>query len=344
MEQIFPAIDSQVDPPHKVALLVDILGEEGISAESALAGSGIDPAQVRNPATRVSARQSLAVFANAQRLSHDPALALHAGKRVHITHLGLYGYALLSSATPRDAIDFAIRYRPLASPLIGLDFAEIDGHPAWTFSDIRGLGLDSDLFRFVMEFQLGTQLSLHADILGNAVVPSEIRAMYPAPAHAERYQALLGCPAHFGQSRNELRFDADFLTRTLTYANPITAALVRETCDELLAGLQAMSGLASRVSGLLLANPGQFPDIETVASALHMTSRTLRRKLQAQGTSYQAILTDVRKQLAINYLRQTRMSAEDIAAALGFSDATNFRHAFKKWSGKTPGEYRLSAA
>lgn len=344
MEQTLPAIDSQVDPPHKVAVLVDILGEEGISAESALAGSGIEPAQVGNPATRVSARQTLAVFANAQRLSQDPALALRAGKRIHVTHLGLYGYALLSSATPRDAIDFAIRYRPLASPLIGLDFAEISGHPAWTFSDIRGLGIDSDLFRFVMEFQLGTQLSLHADILGDAVVPSEVRAVYAAPPHAERYQMLLGCPARFKQTRNELRFDAACMTRKLTYANPITAALVRETCDQLLAGLHAKSGLASRVSGLLLENPGQFPDIETVAGALHMTSRTLRRKLQMQGASYQAILTDVRKQLAINYLRQTRMTTEDIAATLGFSDAANFRHAFKKWSGKTPGEYRSGPA
>ena len=286
----------------------------------------------------------LAVFANARRLSADPALGLRAGRRIHITHLGLYGYALLSSATPRDAVEFALRYRPLAAPLIGLAFDESDGHAAWSFSDILGLGMESELFRFVLEFQLGTQLSLHGDILGATVKPCAVRLAYPAPAHAARYEELLGCPAQFGQARNELRFDGDWLRHKLTYANPITAALVRETCDQLLVELRTASGLASQVFGMLMQSPGHFPDIESVAQRLHMTERTLRRKLQAQGVSYQTILTDVRRQLAIGYLRKTRMGIEDIAAALGFSDAANFRHAFKKWTGKTPGEYRSMPA
>ena len=344
MEQVFPAIDSPVDPPHKVAVLLEVLKEEGIGAETALAGSGIDADQVGNAATRISARQLLTVFANAQRLSADPALALRAGKRIHITHFGLYGYALLSSATPRDAVEFALRYRPLAAPLIGLSFDEIDGIPAWVFSDILELGMDSALFRFVLEFQLGTQLSLHGDILGSAARPSAVRLIYPAPAHATHYEAQLGCPASFGQARNELRFDGGWLQHKPTYANPITAALVRETCDQLLAELRSASGLASQVFGMLMQSPGHFPDIESIALRLHMTARTLRRKLQAQGVSYQTILTDVRRQLAIGYLRKTRMSIEDIAAALGFSDAANFRHAFKKWTGKTPGEYRSTSA
>ncbi len=344
MEQVFPALDSQIDPPHKVALLLDILAEEGIAADAALAGSGLDPQQVGNPATRVSARQLLTVFANARRLSADPALGLRAGLRIHITHLGLYGYALLSSATPRDAVEFALRYRPLAAPLVGLAFEESDGSAVWTFSDILGLGGDSELFRFLLEFQLGTQLSLHGDILGGTARPCAISLAYPAPAHAASYEALLGCPAQFGQARNELRFDAGWLQHRLTYANPITAALVRETCDQLLAELRSSSGLANQVFGILMQSPGRFPEIEAVARQLHMTGRTLRRKLQAQGVSYQTILVDVRRQLALGYLRKTRMSVEDIAAALGFSDAANFRHAFKKWTGRTPGEYRSTSA
>lgn len=344
MEQAFPSIDSPINPPHKIGVLLEILSEEGITAEAVLAGSGIDLHQVDNPATRISARQLLAVFANAQRLSQDPTLAIRAGKRIHITHFGLYGYALLSSATPRDAVDFALRYRPLAAPLIGLAFDEIDGSPVWTFTDILSLGMESALFRFVMEFQFGTQLSLHGDILGGPVTPSGICAVYPAPTHAASYETLLGCPARFNQAANELRFSGDWLRHKLTYANPITAALVRETCDQLLAGLQTCSGLASKVSGILMESPGHFPDMEAIASRLHMTSRTLRRRLHAQGVSYQKILTDVRKQLAINYLRKTHMSIEDIAVSLEFSDAANFRHAFKKWTDKTPSEYRSTSA
>jgi len=343
MHQPFPGIDDRVEPPHKMAVLVDILQEEGIAPEAALAGSGVDPGQVRAPTTRVSARQLLTVCGNAMRLSKDPGIAIKAGKRIHITHFGLYGYALLSSATPRDAIDFAIKYRPLAAPLIGLRFKEESDEAVWEFSDVLSLGVDSELFRFVLEFQLGTQLSLHGDILGRSVLPVEIRAVYPPPPHAAAYEELLGCPACFNQARNELRFDRAWLEQKPAFANPITAALVRETCDQLILALNTSSGLAGMIFGILMEQPGRFPDVETIASRLHMTSRTLRRKLQTQNTSYQTILTEVRRKLAIDYLSKTRMSTEDIAASLGFNDAANFRHAFKKWTGKTPAEFRAQA-
>jgi AraC-like DNA-binding protein len=342
MERTFPGLDDRIDPPHKVAVLVGILSEEGITAEQALAGSGISSSAVMDPATRISTRQLLTVFNNALQLSKDPTLALRAGKRINITHFGMYGYALLSSPTPRDAIEFALKYRPLTAPLIGLAFHEKDGVPIWEFSDVLALGTDSPLFRFILEFQLGTQLSLHGDILGDTAIPLEIRVTYPAPGHVASYEQLLGCHVHFGQAVNEVRFNNNWLERKLAYANPITASLVRETCDQLLAELRTASGLASKVSAMLLAQPGRFPDIEALAAQLHMTPRTIRRKLQMQGTSYQKISADVRKQLAIDYLRKTHMSNDDIAAALGFSDAANFRLAFKRWTGKTPSDYRTA--
>lgn len=343
MEQLFPDIDDRIEPPHKLAVLVDILAEEGIAAEQVLAGSGIDARQVLLPATRVSARQLLTVCGNALRLSKDPGVAMKAGKRIHITHFGLYGYALLSSATPRDAIEFAIKYRPLAATLVGLRFEETADEAVWEFLDVLSLGIDSELFRFALEFQLGTQLSVHGDILGRQVTPLEIRTAYPVPPNSGVYEELLGCPVLFGQTHNEMRFSRAWLEQKLTFANPITSALVRATCDQLITELKTSAGIAGEVFNMLMAQPGRFPDVDTVASRLNMTSRTLRRKLQAQDTSYQHILTEVRKQLALDYLRKTRMSAEDIAGALGFSDAANFRHAFKKWTGKTPSEFRAGA-
>jgi len=73
---------------------------------------------------------------------------------------------------------------------------------------------------------------------------------------------------------------------------------------------------------------------------LGRSSRTLRRKLEAEGSSYSGLLTDVRHALAVDYLNSTLLGINDIAAALGFSDAASFRHAFKRWTGKTPNEYR----
>ncbi len=340
MERAFPGIDDRIEPPHKIAVLAELLQEEGCTPQQLLKDSGLDSAQLHAPATRVSSRQLLTVYGNALRLSRDPGLAIKAGKRIRITHFGMYGYALLTCATPRDAIDFAIKYRSMAATLLGLRFEETAHEAFWEFSDVLSLGARSDLFRFVLEFQLGTQLSVHGDIFGRPVTPTEIRVTYAPVSHARAYEELLGCPVRFGQERNELRFSSELLKQSLAFANPATAAVVRQTCDQLLTEMKAASSLAGKVFGILMAQPGRFPDLETIASRLHMTSRTLRRKLQAQETSYQAILNNVRKQLAMDYLRETRMSNEDIAASLGFSDAPNFRQAFKKWVGMTPSAFR----
>ncbi|MBX3619886.1 MAG: AraC family transcriptional regulator [Rhizobacter sp.] len=342
MNSVSPGLDDRLHRPYKIAVLVEALAAAGVAAEAVLADSGLAAPALRDAATRVSVRQLLTVHANAQRLATDPGLALRTGARIRITHFGLYGYALLASSTPREAIDFAIKYRALASPLIGLAFG-LDGDEAvWSFDDVLGLGTGSELFRFVVELQLGTQLSLHRDLLGAALSPRRVRVAHAAPPHAALYGELLGCPVEFGAGVNELRFDARWLDQPLAFANPITAAVVQETCDQLLAEMRGAAGLAARLGELLLQQPGHFPDIETASAQLQMNSRTLRRRLASEGTSYQQVLDDVRRQLAIDCLQHTRMSVDDIASSLGFSDAANFRHAFKRWTGRTTGAYRHS--
>lgn len=369
-------LDDRLHRPYKIALLAESLGAQGVPVAALLAGSGVAPAMLDDPEARVSVRQLLAVLARAAALAPEPGWALRTGTRVRITHLGLYGYALLASPTPRHAIDFALRYRALASPLIGLAFARDGDEAVWSFADTLGLGRDAPLLRAVIELQLGTQLALHRDVLGAALAPRRVRLSYPVPPHAALYRELLGCDdVAFDSGADELRFDAAWLERPLAAGNAITAAMVRHTCDQLLAELQAAAahgggddaaygagddaahraagdaaaalaptGTAARVAALLLRTPGRFPDIETVATQMAISSRTLRRRLLAEGRSFQQLLDEVRHRLALDYLRRTRMSTEDVAAALGFSDAANFRHAFKRWTGRSPGAWRGTQA
>ncbi len=343
-----PDLDAPIHRPAKIALLVDALGAQGVAAAAVLAGSGLAPAALLDTATRVSVRQLLAVHANALRLAPEPGFALRTGLRTRITHFGLYGYALLASATARQAIDFALRYRALASPLVGLHFVHRAGtaEAVWVFDDPLELGRDSALRRFVVELQLGTQLALHRDLLGAALVPRRVRLRDAAPAHAGLLRELLGCPVDFDADADELCFDAAWLEHPLAFASPVNAELARRTCDQLLAEMEHArdaarpAGMAARVAALLLRSPGQFPDAAAVATSLGLHERSLRRRLQAEGRSFQALRDEVRCQLARDYLRDTQMSTEDIAAALGFGDAANFRHAFKRWTGESPGAVR----
>ncbi len=333
-------IDEKVYPPYKVALLVEVAREDGIPAEETLRDSGLDAAVLTQPGARISQRQLLTVCENVLRLSKDPAVALRAGRGIHITAYGMYGYALLSSPSTRDAADFAMRYHKLATPMANMRLRAEHNDAAWIFESAFDLDPLSPLYRFIMEFQFAVFLSVNQDMFGADVKPLSVTAVYPAPVHADIYPKHLLCPVLFAQPANELRFDATLLAGRPNLANPVTAAMVRETCDRMLAEMQTTTGIASKVHGILLQHPGQFPDIEQVADKLYMVSRTLRRKLDAEGTSYKQILSDVRKQLALKYLRETRLGVEDIAISLGFSDASSFRQAFKRWTDKTPSDFR----
>ena len=116
--------------------------------------------------------------------------------------------------------------------------------------------------------------------------------------------------------------------------------MAAEVCETLLVEAKTAGGVTRRIYNLLMEKPGQFDDMEALAAKLNTSSRTLRRHLTTQGTSYKEILDDVRCNLAKAYLRTTRMSIDDIAGTLGFSDAANFRHAFRRWTQKSPSDFR----
>jgi len=111
-------------------------------------------------------------------------------------------------------------------------------------------------------------------------------------------------------------------------------------CDELLDELKLRVGIAGEIRALLLRDIANPPTLATVANLLDMSDRSLRRQLRQQGISFRGLLDELRTHLALKYLRTTQLSNEDIALALGFSDAANFRRAFRRWTNKSPSEVR----
>jgi AraC-like DNA-binding protein len=150
----------------------------------------------------------------------------------------------------------------------------------------------------------------------------------------------LECPIEFDHLRTELHYPRAWLDRAPQFANPITAQQVSATCERLLEEHKWGTGLTRRVYQEFMRTPGRFPSIDDMAQTLCMAPRTMRRKLDEESASYSGLLTSVRHALAIDYLSNSLLEVEDIAAALGFSDAASFRHAFKRWTGETPSQYR----
>lgn len=335
------------DPERRVYLAFRIhavltaLADEGVAAEAALAGSGLDASQLTDASTRVSYRQLETVFRNALRLSKDPAIALRAGRRMHITAYGTYGYAGLCAPSVGDAIAFGVKYHRISGSVVDMAFSSDGKTVVYAYEPLIWSDPSQDLYRFAIEFALASHLTVTQDLLGKATKPMRVNVAYAPPAHARAYRALLRCRVHFLQPNNELAFDAALIARPMPLANPVAYASGSEMCERLLGELSADGSLASEIRSVLIMHPGRFPDAEAMAEQLAMHPRALRRRLNTEKTSYRHLLAEVRSRLAIEYLRRTKMTSDEIATRLGYSDAANFRRAFASWTGKNPSDFRL---
>jgi len=332
-------MDAKIYPTYKIARILAILQEQGTDAELFLEGTNLSEGDINSNSTRISHRQLILAYKNATRLSTDPAIGLRTGSLLCVTDYGLYGYALISAATLREALVFSINYHQLATPTVKMSLIIDDENSIASFRMEDRIKVP-ELYQFNLEVQFGLVYSLFKDMAGIDFRFSEIWAKFPEAEHADVYTEILECPVKFNQPFNELRFRTRWLDSPLQRANPITAQSTKELCDDILLKMATTGGIAHEAFIVMTKNIQDSGNIETIAEHFNMSSRTLRRKLASQGTSFQNILSDVRKQLSIDYLRDTALSIDEIADRLGYSDAANFRHAFKKWTGRTAGDYR----
>ncbi|WLE59322.1 AraC family transcriptional regulator [Burkholderia plantarii] len=340
MPSKYPLLNERVYAPYKIAALVEVLAEQGIAVADSLKGSGVEPGQIDDASVLTSVRQYAAVCANAVRLSTDPATPFRTGARLHLAAYGMYGYALMSCLSLRDYFRLGVKYHRLATPTLTIEWHEYPDRAVWTFPDAFASNLPHEVQRFLLEQQYTQHVTHLQDVAGRSCPPLVARFAYPAPPHAAVYSDYLGCPCEFDAARCELSYDSAILEFRPQLAHRHSAALLQETCDRLIGQDKTSFGASGEVYQELMRKPGEFPNMEAVAVALKMTSRTLRRRLEAEGTSFVAIVDDVRCSLATEYLRTTKMSTEDVAMLVGFSDTANFRRALKRWTGKGPAEIR----
>jgi AraC-like DNA-binding protein len=333
-----PSFEQRMYSPHTIAAVVAELEGQGVDPVRVLEDTGLAVPQLSRHTTKISYRQLDRVIRNAIRLSNDPAMALHAGQRMHVTAYGMYGYALLSSATHLEARDFAARYIRVVGPLCDFSISSDEDTVFVAFDPMHWPNPTEDLHRFAVEFALAAHLTATKDRVGPHFVFSRVLLDYAPPPYADIYGRIFECPILFQQSGcryEHLRDD-----RALKLADPRTHEMAREMCEQLLDEINRTGGIAADIRRILIEQPGRYPSIETIAEKLEMYPRALRRKLEAEGTSYRDLLAEVRMRLAIEYLRKTQMTNEEIAGRLGYSDAANFRHAFIRWTGKSPSDFR----
>jgi AraC-like DNA-binding protein len=333
-------VDEKVHEPTKLAAVFDTLASQGFAAEEILRSVDITPERVHSAKARISLRQLAAACQNAIRLSTDRHLPYRIGTTIHISTYGMYGYAILCCPDFRRAMEFAARYHALAAPLAIIEFREDRKGAIWHIEPIPYSVIDRRLYRFIAELQIGIHISLMRDIMGPEFLPQEISLAYPQAEDFSLTPELVGCEVRFAQPTNQILFESKWLDQTATLGNKTTYPTILALCDDLLGDLRLRVGPAGKIRAILLRDIANPPTFAAIAKLLDVSTRSLRRQLQQQNTSFRGLLDELRTQLALKYLRSTDLANEEIALALGFSDAANFRRAFHRWTNKAPSAIR----
>ena len=330
-------LDAPVHSMLGLVALTSAMQDLGVDIDTLFDGTGVSSLSLSDPQARMSHRQKVALFGNVLRLTPDATVALQAGQRQRVSDYGVFGYGVLSSATFGEAITFGIEHIRLAGPVLEKSF-RVEGELAiFEGHDVMALG---PLLPLVTEFWFSSMQSLISRVLEKPFAALRLLLPYPAPPHARRYEEVLHCPVEFDAGVMQWQFDAALLALPLPNANPITADVCVDFCGRMLEAIGDENTLVKSIKLACLNSAGGFPRAEEMAELLHLSPRTLHRRLAELGQGYQEILDGIRSRLAVEFLEQTRLSIDQIAERSGFSDVSNFRKAFKKWTGKSPAYYR----
>jgi AraC-like DNA-binding protein len=318
------------------------LGQEhGLSLADCLDGTGLTAAALADPAALVSAHQELRLVRNLVRaLGHVPGLGLEAGTRYHFSAYGMLGFAVISSPNLRSALEVVLRFINLTYAYNHISAEQTAGEMSLLFEDGA---IPADVRQFLLERDAAAALVWQREMFSSALMPRRVSLRCRRPAYAEQFTRIFGVEPQFDAARNEVVIDAALLDLPLPQANEPSRRMAEEQCRGLLAARKARGGLAGRVRDRILRQPGHIPGMDEVAGELLLTPRTLRRRLLDEGTSYKALTEEVRETLAEELLKTANLSVEQIAERLGYAEAASFIHAFKRWKGRPPHNYRLPA-
>lgn len=325
-------------PIAYVHLTLQLAAERGIDQQRMLKGIPLTPDILEQADARIGLMEYGQLCVRALHLTGEPGLGYEFGLRNSFTTHGFYGFGAMSQSNIREAIEFSVRFAPIRIPGWELRFfiegtqAVIDARETVPYGMLRQYALDMILVTLTSSLRPLLAFSQsHLELWFNCAEPE----YYP------RYRDRLP-PARFSMAANQIRFPAQYLTAPLATANAVTARLVARECERELALLGYNEDMLERVRATLINEQGRYPDLETAAKKLYMTSRTLKRRLHSHGISFQKLLDEARHRDSVRLLEDPSLSLEEVANRLGYTAPANFSRAFRKWSGRTPGDFRAS--
>ena len=321
-----------------------LLELHGLDAVGIARDAGVDLAAIPAPGERIELDKIDAILRVAIPLIRDPAFGLRAAHCWHPSELGVLGYAWLSSSTLRTGLERAVRYSRLVGERGITEIEDTRQGLKVRFWAKRGNPAVVPVAAVFVDMAIALLLDMCRMNAGASLRPVAATLRRRKPDPAEAYERFFGCPVQFGVEENTFVLSAKDADRPLPSANRQLAAVFDGMLTQELARLDK-SDVVSRARAAVLEHlsSGEGTE-EDAAKQLHMSPRTLQRKLAEAKTTYLQLVDDTRKDLALRYIEDPRRSVTDITFSLGFSQPSAFTRAFKRWTGLSPSDYRAKSS
>jgi AraC-like DNA-binding protein len=328
--------------PTYVRLLRLLLGRLGTDADALLGAAGLDPQRLLTQPQPLDWPAAARVIAAALRVTGRPWLGLELGWAADASSHGALGFAVVSSPDLRRALQAIERYAVLRTGLLRWRLhAAAEGGVLLQVDEAQPLGAARG---FVLEVVVGTVARVLQGALGHLPAGWQLELPWAAPRWRERYDALGDLRCSFDAPALRFHFERAWLDRPCVSADPSAFEAASRDCEQALAVAATGSGRLSERVRERLRGPAQgYPTLEALAAEWGLSPRTLMRRLQQEGTRYQALLDEARQRAALWYLQHTARPVEDIAVQLGYVDASNFSRTCRRWFGTTPQALRAAA-
>lgn len=328
------------------ALVVAVATARGASRAALLDGTGFDPALAASPDARIPLEVELTLWRRAAEATGDDAFGLHAAAVLRPGTFDVLDYAVRTAPTLHAALTRLARYNRLVHD-VAVWSVEERGDAVVLQHGFSVPGLAQE--RQAAEFTMASIVTIGSDMNGDRVRPRTVAFHHARPTKVttlEAHREVFGVEPAFGRPHNGMEFDLALCRRPLPAADPSLSNVLERHAEALLAARPAPpSTTGERVRQILAAALGEGEvSLADVARRLKSSERSVQRRLADEGVTFDAILDEVRRDLALSYLADPKIAVAEVAYLLGYSEPSPFHRAFKRWTGKTPTEARRRVA
>jgi AraC-like DNA-binding protein len=324
--------------------IVQYVATQGVEVNHLYNAAHIDPLWLEDPDRQVAGEMLKYLWREALAQTGDQDLGLHIGEAFDLAAIGIVGYVLLNCKTYGQVLEKLSQYTCLFSQGVAIHYQVING---WVQCDCEIVGnvknylLDEP--RHPIESTFAALVAATHQLTGNALPAHAVWFQHSRPDDCSEHQRIFQTTVQFSQPVNRIVFQSTCLAWSVRSANTNLLLVFELHAAAMLNAQSQVQGYRQKVMQAMTQQlQGEVPNIEAIARSLMISVRQLQRELQAEDTSYQQLLDETRKKLALWHLKNPNTSIHDVAFLLGFSESSAFHRAFKRWTGQTPRSYRLT--